>query len=138
MQFLDLEQESFSGLDITPLVDTVFNLLIFFALSLNFVVTPALHVDLPEASSGAPLEEVDRVTIELNAQGEVVFNGVPVSLEELQERLGKVAQTDPETFVIVQADTNARHGRVIEVIDTVERSGFTQIGIAVAHKENSP
>ena len=70
-------------LDITPIVDTVFNLLIFFALSLNFIVTPGIKVNLPESSTEEIVREKEEIIIMMKQGNEVVVNNKSVSLEQL-------------------------------------------------------
>ena len=117
-------------LDITPIVDTVFNLLIFFALSLNFIVTPGIKVNLPESSTEEIVREKEEIIIMMKQGNEVVVNNKSVSLEQLFLMLSQSAQKDKDALVIIQADEKVSHGNVVKVMDTAKRAGLTRLAIA--------
>ena len=125
---------SFSHLDLTPMVDMVFNLLIFFALSLNFVTTTGgINVKLPEASSAKPLK-TENITINLTKTGQIYYNKQPVSVNVVKKKLKGVK--DKSTLVIIRADNQVEHGKVVQVMDIAKSEGFTKLAIAV-QKEGS-
>ena len=117
-------------LDITPIVDTVFNLLIFFALSLNFIVTPGIKVNLPESSTEEIVREKEEIIIMMKQGNEVVVNNKSVSLEQLFMMLSQSAQKNKDALVIIQADEKVSHGNVVKVMDTAKRAGLTRLAIA--------
>ena len=117
-------------LDITPIVDTVFNLLIFFALSLNFIVTPGIKVNLPESSTEEIVREKEEIVIVIKQGNEIFINNSLVSIEQLFLILSESAQRNRETLIIIQADQEVSHGRVVKVMDTAKRAGLTRLAIA--------
>ena len=117
-------------LDITPIVDTVFNLLIFFALSLNFIVTPGIKVNLPESSTEEIVREKEEIIIMMKQGNEVAVNNKFVSLEQLFLMLSQSAQKNKDALVIIQADEKVSHGNVVKVMDTAKRAGLTRLAIA--------
>jgi biopolymer transport protein ExbD len=118
-----------SAVDLTPVVDTVFNLLIFFALSLNFAATSGgINVKLPKAGSAEPVK-AEQLTINLTKDGKLYLNDKVITLERLSETLEK--NQDKESLVIIRADSLVPHGRVVEVMDTVKTKGFSRLAIAV-------
>ena len=117
-------------LDITPIVDTVFNLLIFFALSLNFIVTPGIKVNLPESSTEEIVREKEEIIIVMKQGNEIFINNNAVSIEQLFFILSESAQRNRETLIIIQADQEVSHGRVVKVMDTAKRAGLTRLAIA--------
>ena len=117
-------------LDITPIVDTVFNLLIFFALSLNFIVTPGIQVNLPESSTEEIVREKEEIIIMMKQGNEVVVNNKSVLLEQLFSMLSQSAQKNKDALVIIQADEKVSHGNVVKVMDTAKRAGLTRLAIA--------
>jgi biopolymer transport protein ExbD len=118
-----------STLDITPIVDVVFNLLIFFALSLNFAVTSGgINVKLPKASSAEPIK-AEELTVNLTADGKIYLNDKVITLEKLSQRLKE--KKDKDSLVIIRADSLVTHGRVVEAMDTVRTNGFSRLAIAV-------
>jgi len=118
-----------STLDMTPIVDVVFNLLIFFALTLNFAVTSGgINVKLPEASSAEPVR-AEELTINLTSDGKIFLNDKPITLDKLSERLKE--KQDKESLIIIRADKSVEHGRVVEAMDVVRTNGFSRLAIAV-------
>ncbi len=122
-----------AALDITPIVDTVFNLLIFFALSLSFAATSGgINVKLPKAASAEPVKN-EQLTINLTKDDKLYFNDKTTTLDALAEALRK--NENKESLVIIRADDSVPHGKVVELMDTVKTQGFSKLAIAV---EQSP
>ena len=118
-----------STLDLTPIVDVVFNLLIFFALSLNFAVTSGgINVKLPKAASAEPVK-AQELTINLTADGKTYLNDKVITLDNLSRKLKE--KKDKDSLVIIRADSSVTHGRVVEAMDTVKTNGFSRLAIAV-------
>ncbi len=120
-------QETTSGAPLAPLLDVVFLLLIFFVVTTSFAESH-LPLDLPEASSGRPGEE-SALRIEIDAEGGIVLEGEPTTLEALGLRLEEAhAEKRP---VEIRADRTSEHGRFVAVLDLARRIGIEAIGIAV-------
>lgn len=124
-------------LDITPIVDTVFNLMIFFALSLNFISIPGIPVNLPRASSFAEAQQKKEVTVALTRDDGLFVNGHAVTMAALADELKQQAAAAPDTLVVISADADARHGRVVEVMDLARTAGLARLAIATRPKEPS-
>ena len=119
-------------LDITPIVDTVFNLLIFFALSLNFIVTPGIKVNLPESITEEIIRERDELIIVMNKDNTIFVDGRSFSTENLALLLTKAAQKSRETLVIIQADQDVSHGSVVSMMDLAKKAGLKRLAIATS------
>ncbi len=119
-------------LDITPIVDTVFNLLIFFALSLNFIVTPGIKVNLPESITEEIIRERDELIIVMNKDNTIFVDGRSISTENLALLLTKAAQKSRETLVIIQADQDVSHGSVVSMMDLAKKAGLKRLAIATS------
>ncbi len=118
-----------AAVDLTPIVDTVFNLLIFFALSLNFAATSGgINVRLPKAATAEPIK-AEQLTISLTKDDKLYLNDKAISLDELSQTLEK--NQDKESLVIIRADNAVPHGRVVEVMDMVKTQGFSRLAIGV-------
>ncbi len=116
-------------LDLTPIVDVVFNLLIFFALSLNFAATSGgINVKLPSASSAEPVK-TEQVTVNLTQAGQVYYNDKEINIDELAPKLQEIE--DKDSLIIIRADNAVAHGKVVEVMDIVKSEGFSKLAIAV-------
>jgi len=119
-------------LDITPIVDTVFNLLIFFALSLNFIVTPGIKVNLPESITEEIIREKDELIIVLNKDNTIFVDGRNITSENLTLLLTRAAQKSRETLIIIQADQDVSHGSVVSLMDRAKKAGLKRLAIATS------
>lgn len=131
MQFSERTKTD-ASLDITPIVDTVFNLLIFFALSLNFIITPGIKVNLPDAVTEEIIREREEVIIVMDKNDSIFINSNPVFVDQISSVLTKSAQKNKDTLVIIQADQEVSHGKVVRMMDTAKRAGITQLAIATS------
>jgi len=117
-------------MDVTPLIDVVFLLLIFFMITTTFVNNPGIEVDLPKASSADSPSQVVDLTIAITEEGEIIYNNRKVSLTELQAELETQASENAQATVIVQADSKTNHGLVVQIMDVAKSSGFSKLAIA--------
>jgi biopolymer transport protein ExbD len=117
-------------LDITPVVDTVFNLMIFFALSLNFISVPGIPVNLPRASSYTQAQQQKELAIGVTREGAIILDGRTVTRAELEAALRQRQSEAADTLVIINADSDARHGEVVEVMDLARTAGLSRLAIA--------
>ncbi len=126
-------------LDITPVVDTVFNLLIFFALSFNFTAPTAFNIHLPNVASPEKPEAVSPVVIHIPHDGSLYVNNNPLdSPDELSRFLTHKTAPSAHTSVIIHADKRVPHGTVIQVMDICKTAGFHKLSIAAAAGKRSP
>lgn len=123
------------SLDITPLVDMVFLLIIFFLLSTTFIVTPGIRIDLPAGSSQKIHKERKEITLSIDQTGIVYLNKEPLDPATLASRLVASAQEDRDTTVLIRGDTNTGFGKVVELLDTVKQSGLHRIAIMTQKKK---
>jgi biopolymer transport protein ExbD len=129
MRFKAVRKNNASLLDITPIVDTVFNLLIFFALSLNFVSTPGIQVNLPKSSAREIARDRRDFRVVISSDGQIYANQKPITLKTLSDELKKAAQAGSDTQVLIQADQQVAHGRVVEIMDLARRAGLVRLAI---------
>ena len=114
--------------ELTPLIDVVLLLLIFFMVSTTFKRESVLAVELPEAQ-GAPLEQAAaEIMVRLDASGTVVVNDEQLPDGEVGTVAGALARASGER-VLVAADAAARHDAVVRVLDAAGRSGLTSVRI---------
>lgn len=118
-------------LDIAPLVDVMFLLLIFFMLTSNFVVQPGIKVSLPKAVSSEVIPS-ENLVVTLTGQDLLFLNDQPITVQELAVHIRQAAQDDKT--VLLKADTSASLGRVVEIWDMCRESGVPQINIATNQK----
>ncbi len=118
------------SINLAPLVDIVFLLVIFFMVSSTFI-TPetGLPVDLPQAVSGEERPQGAPVVV-VRADGQAFWKGEPVEDAALLATLrGELAQ-DPVGTVVLRADRKTPHGRVVQVMDLIRRAGAKRVAVA--------
>jgi biopolymer transport protein ExbD/biopolymer transport protein TolR len=123
-------------MDITPLIDVVLLLVIFFMLTTTFIGAPAIKVKLPTSSAKEISKERKEVKVTVTKDGKLYVDkriggtGDPISLKELEKLLNKVARENRDTMVIIRADEDTTHGTVVAVMDVAKNSGLNKLAIA--------
>jgi biopolymer transport protein ExbD len=125
-----------SALDLTPLIDVVFQLLVFFLLTSAFI-NPGISVDLPSAESGDRGDDVG-LSVSLDEQGRVFLGQREVALESLGEELRREAGENLDVHVAVWGDAGVPYGRLIRILDICRTSGLRQVVLMVRHDGQSP
>jgi biopolymer transport protein ExbD/biopolymer transport protein TolR len=121
------------NIDIAPLVDVIFLLVIFFAVSTTFLESSGLKLQLPE-SSATTEREVKEIAVFVGADGEVVFEDESLTHEELGSRLQQVLEDSDRKVVVLRADTGTPHGKVVQVIDLIKDAGAEALTVATRAK----
>lgn len=116
--------------DITPMIDIVFQLVLFFMVSTTFISAPGIQVDLPRSSAQTVLTEKREINVWMTPQGAVYVDDEPMTGEELRTRFRQAAERDTGTLVIIKADTAVEHGRVVTVMDLARSEGLARLAIA--------
>ncbi len=125
-----------SGIDLTPMMDIVFNLLIFLMVGSTIVETPQIEISLPKSSSAVGAEKNENIVITISKDGQKYINGYLV--EDLDVNLADLAKTEGELEkpVEIRSDEDVKTQVLISVIDSVKNAGFTRLSIATDSKEN--
>lgn len=114
-------------IEIIPLIDIMFFLLAAFMLvSLSMTFMRRVPVDLPQASSSVSDPKSPPYQLAIDAHGVITWEGSLVTLSEITERL-KVSRADADTRVLISADTEARHGQVLGVLNAVRDAGVEKV-----------
>lgn len=121
-------------LDITPLVDCVFLLLIFFMVTTVFSTTPGLRVDLPKAAESDMPPEKD-LNIVISKEGDLELNGMPVTMDDLERALQDARAAYRSKVLIIKADKMTYHGIVVDVMDAAKGVGIDELAIATEPEE---
>ncbi|MEX2474840.1 ExbD/TolR family protein [Marinobacter sp.] len=121
------------GVDLTPLIDVVFLLLIFFMVSTTFTRESHMQVELPEASSEARTEsEVREIDVVINAEGQYILNErtlVNNRRETLERAVSELSEGDTSLPYIITADASTAHEFVVRAMDVAGRLGFAKLSI---------
>ncbi|MGC6494471.1 MAG: ExbD/TolR family protein [Myxococcota bacterium] len=124
-------------IDLTPMIDIVFQLVLFFMVSTTFVSAPGIQVELPRSNTDVVLTDNQDLSIWMTSAGEVYVDEQPVDIAALRQRLIAAAERDADTLVILKADTGVSHGRVVTVMDMARAQGLTRLAIATELPEGS-
>ena len=114
-------------IDIAPLIDIVFQLLIFFMLTSSFIMQPGIKVNLPKAVT-SEVVKFENIEILITAENVTYLNGKVVTMQELKAFLTQAAKRNQT--VLIKADRRASLGRVVEIWDLGRDLGIAQINIA--------
>ncbi len=119
-------------INLTPLIDVVFLLLIFFMVTTTFTKETRLTVDLPEAQGVAEQEETEQVEITISAEGDFAVNGkalVNSEPDNLKAALIEVSDGDSSLPLIITADAMTPHQAVVTAMDVAGQLRFTHLSI---------
>ncbi len=116
--------------DLTPMIDVVFLLLIFFMISTTFVETSGLSIKLPEASMTIADQEPKEVKVYLSKEGQIVVDKQEMTVEALKAHLKSFGKQGRDMTFLLLADKEALHGRVVELMDSAKNAGFGKLAIA--------
>ena len=119
--------------NLTPLIDVVFLLLIFFMVSTTFVKDMKLDLDRPAAAS-AVTASTKAVRLYIDASGDTYLDGEPVQVWVIQSRLRDQLKTMTAKAVLVITDDGVPAGRLVEVVDQARLAGATDVGVATVEE----
>lgn len=138
MKFRKSKEEE-PRVSIAPLIDIVFLLLIFFMVTSHFDIASGVKIDLPKVGQKVISNAKDnKMTIVIDKSGEVYLEGEKISNESLQEKLEDNVKQKNLVQLILQADKDTAHGKVVEIMDLAKRSGVNSIVIAARWKSEKP
>ncbi len=123
--------------NLTPMIDVVFLLLLFFMVSTSFIRESSLKVDLPEASGQALAEQETPIDIIIRENGEVLVNDTPIAVatrDALRDLLKTTAGDNADPHIIISADANAEYQHIVTAMDAVQLLGFTRLTLATRQK----
>ena len=116
--------------DLTPMIDVVFLMLIFFMVSTSFTANNSIKLELPQSKPQAATKDTKQVTVSINAEGRLFVQDERVEDADLRRRVLNISKGDPNMRVVLRADAEAKHKRVVYVLDTIRELGMGKVGIA--------
>lgn len=126
------EKESNDGaVDLTPMIDMTFILLIFFMVSTTFVKDMKIDINRPGAST-QQVASTKAVRVYIDKQGEVYLDGEPVRIWTLQSRVRDQLRAATNKSVLVVTDEQVPSGRLVEVVDQARLAGAEDVGVATS------
>jgi biopolymer transport protein ExbD len=123
------------SMESVAITDIIMNMFIFFFITFSFLATfnrsREGHVDvsLPKATSASPPVERKSLSVSLTKDGGLFLNETPVSLEQLKTRMQEEKGQGTEVTLVVRADKEVQHGRVVEVMDIARNEGMNKLAI---------
>ena len=122
------DAESEAGLDMTPMIDTVFNLLIFFLVAGSFQQAEReMNIALPFASSSAPISAALReIVVNVDAEGRMIVAGRNVEDEQLRALIQEAVTVNAEQKVTVRGDRSTAYANVVRVLDICKHAGIQE------------
>jgi biopolymer transport protein ExbD len=118
------------GINMTPMVDIMLVLLVIMMVSATYIVSKSMKVELPKAASqNDTVASVAAVTIAKN--GEIFFNQQPITEQALVEKFRESYAANNDVSLIVSADKDALHGKVVHVIDLAKLEGIVKFAINI-------
>lgn len=127
MNVLD-DGEPISDINVTPMLDLAFVLLIIFIIMTTATVQ-GVQVNLPKASTSVSLAKPQTKAVTITADGTIYLDTYPVSLQELEALLIKYKAVNPALPVVIKADSQIQYQLVVDVLDLMGRLQITQLGL---------
>lgn len=133
----DRDESIFAEINITPLTDIILVLLIIFMVTSSAMVEAAregrFEVELPRAGQGQTGAGEERtLVVTILRDGRVAVGADTIAATDLATVLKERVKTDPQVLIVIDADGEVKHQRVVEVLDRVRAAGFANVGIGVA------
>jgi len=118
-----------AAIDMTPMLDVVFIMLIFFIVTTSFIKEAGVEIEHPIATQMVAKPKAS-LLIAVTAKGDVWIAKNKIKLELIRARVSKIRQENPEGAVVIQADVKAKAGIVLQVLDAVKAAGVADVSIA--------
>jgi biopolymer transport protein ExbD len=125
----EYRRHSSTVLNLTPLIDIVFLLLVFFMLTAHFIEEQSIAIDLPEAQNSTASEDERFVEVIMTPDGQLLVDGFPTPIESLEETLRGALHAPEKRFVRLKGDNAAQFGLGVKVIDAARAAGAESLDI---------
>ena len=125
--------------NLTPLIDVVFLLLIFFMVSTTFVTQSEISLTLPEAAQDVVEERIERIDVAIDREGRYFVKGqglVNTKLDTIKQAIADIAMDLTEPTIVIKADAGASHQSVVRVMDAARQLGHTKVTFATELKDD--
>ncbi len=123
-------------ISVTPLVDIVLVCLIFFMITYHFDIVSGARIDLPKVVNKNLEEDADKVTLIISKSAEIFIGGKKYDQKTLENELKNLVKGKGYLRVILQADKDVAHGKVVEIMDIAKGAGISSIIIAAKWKSD--
>ncbi|MCH4561740.1 MULTISPECIES: ExbD/TolR family protein [Halomonas] len=128
---LDVDNGDAGEVNLTPMLDVVFIMLIFFIVTTSFIKESGIEIQRPESSAASPQPDA-QVMVAITPEGAVWVGGQPVDAHRVGEEVA--ALVSGEGGAVIQADREATTGLLIEVMDRIRQAGVEQVAVATTRR----
>lgn len=128
------DNEPFDDINITPMLDLAYVLLVIFIIMTTASVQ-GIKVNLPKASNTPSLAKPKTKAVTIDAAGQIYLDTYPVSMAELESRLKSFKAITPDLPVVIKGDSKIAYEKVIDVMDLCGRLDITQLGLVTARQQ---
>ena len=129
--FADIQsEEEESEINITPMLDVVFIMLIFFIVTASFVKEVGLDVNRPDSQTNQPKEEKKNILVVIGGNNEIWIGGLQVDQRAVRANIERLHAENPEGAVVIQADKRAFTDTLIQVMDAARQAGVYNVSLA--------
>lgn len=128
-----------ANVDLVPMIDVVFQLVVFFMVSSTFVMTPGIALDLPESTSSEPIV-LNRLVLTVASPSEVYLNRERVNLAELDSRLATLTGDrgpDDTMSAVIEGDSSVPYETLVFILDVLRKNGYRGIALRTLEENGS-
>jgi len=122
--------EQTSEVDMTPMLDIVFIMLIFFIVTTSFIKASGITIDRPNKSDINPPPVSDNIVIQINELEDVFFASRLILQDAVQANVELALSNNPKVVILVKVDENAGTGILVDVVDQVKLAGVAQVTVS--------
>ncbi|MCA9538009.1 MAG: biopolymer transporter ExbD [Myxococcales bacterium] len=120
-------------INVTPMLDVVFIMLIFFIVTASFVKETGIDVNRPSAST-AEVKERGNILIAITSEGEIWIDRRPVDVHALRANIERLHAENPQGSVVIQADKESTNGLLVQVMDAARLAGVPNVSLAATQE----
>jgi len=126
-----------ASVDLIPMIDVIFQLVVFFMVSSTFIITPGISLELPDSSTAEPVV-ITNLIVTIVSDDELYLNDERSSVSMLGEQLGSFSQSlsEDNQNVVIEGDRRASYSLMVEVLDILRENGFTGINLRMRESVN--
>jgi biopolymer transport protein ExbD len=118
-------------LDMTPFLDVVFLLIIFFMITATFSPTASIDVELPNASTASVVQKVEDIYVIVDKNDELTYKSEKISFDKLSKVFETEGKNSSKKEVVIAADKLSSHGTVVRIMEISKKNGLKKFSIAV-------
>jgi biopolymer transport protein ExbD len=122
------ESEAYAEVNITPMLDLAWNLLVVFIVMVTAAVQ-GIQVNLPKASAAPQISKPSTKAITIASDGQIYLDAYPVTMDQLESMLSQYKASNPDFPVVVKGDSQIYYQQVIDILDLLQKLEITQLGL---------